>query len=130
MKRGSVSNRVVDRYAGMVALRVISVFNKRRPCPALFRTIGILASPTIGDTLLTSGAVRDLREAFPVARIIYFSTPGGSREAAKLIPGVDEIQPIEIPKPFRTIRAMRKSRLDLLVDFTQWQRVTAFYSGL
>jgi heptosyltransferase-3 len=130
MKRGSISNRVVDRYAGIVTLWVISVFAKRRPRPELFRTIGILASPTIGDTLLTSGAVGDLRRAFPVARMIYFSMPGGSSEAAKLIPGVDEIQPIEITKPFQTIRAMRKSKLDLLVDFTQWQRVTAFYSGL
>lgn len=120
----------MDRYAGIVALRVMSVFNKRRKRPAQIRTIGILASPTIGDTLLTSGAVKDLRRAFPLARIIYFSMPGGSSEAVKLIPGVDEIRPIEIPKPFLTIQTIRKSNLDLLVDFTQWQRVTAFYSGL
>jgi len=130
MKRGSVSNRLLDRYAGIVALRAISVFNKRRPRPALFRTIGILASPTVGDTLLTSGAVRDLRRAFPEARVIYFSTPGASSAAVKLIPGIHEIQAIDILKPFLTIRTMRRCKLDLLVDFTQWQRVTAFYSGL
>lgn len=130
MKRGSVSIRLADRYAGIVALRAISVFNKRCPRPALCRTIGVLASPTIGDTLLTSGAVRDLRSAFPDARIIYFSTPGASSAAVKLIPGVDEIQAIDIVKPFFTIRTMRRCKLDLLVDFTQWQRVTAFYSGL
>lgn len=130
MKRGSVSNRLLDRYVGIVALGVVSVFNKRRPRPTAFRTIGILASPTIGDTLLTSGAVRDLRIAFPDARIIYFSTPSASEAAVKLIPGIDEIQPIEILKPLLTIQTMRKCKLDLMVDFTQWQRVTAFCSGL
>jgi heptosyltransferase-3 len=130
MKRGSAHNRLVDRYAGIAALSVLSVFSKRRSCPTCIRAIGILASPTIGDTLLTCGAAMDLRRAFPDARMIYFSHTGAPCAAAKLIPGIDEIQPIEILKPFRTLRTLRKSKLDVLIDFTQWQRVTAFYTGL
>jgi ADP-heptose:LPS heptosyltransferase len=130
MKRGSISNRLLDRYAGIAVLSVLAVFNKRRPRPAGFRTIGILASPTIGDTLLTSGAIGDLKRAFPDARLTYFSMPGASWAAAKLIPGIDEIQPIDILNPILTIQTMRKRRLDLVVDFTQWQRITALYSGL
>jgi heptosyltransferase III len=130
MKRGSVRNRLLDRYVGITALRIISIFDKRRPRPTRFRTIGILASPTIGDTLLTCAPVMDLRTAFPDARIIYFPTSGASSAAAELIPGIDEIQPIELLKPLLSIQTVRKCKLDLMVDFTQWQRVTAFYSGL
>ncbi|MDP8990354.1 MAG: hypothetical protein M3N41_09795 [Acidobacteriota bacterium] len=120
----------MDRYAGITALRVISAFNRRRQRPAAFRAIGILASPTIGDTLLTSGAVGDLRRGFPDARLIYFTTPGASRAAAKLLHGIDEIQSIDILKPLLTIQTMRNCKLDLVVDFTQWQRITALYAGL
>lgn len=130
MKRGSASNRLLDRYLGIMVLRLISLFNRRRPIPSAFETIGILASPTIGDTLLTSGAVSDLRCAFPDARIICFATQGPAKAAADLIPGIDEIRIIDFMKPGPTIRTMRNCQLDLIVDFTQWQRITAFYSGL
>jgi heptosyltransferase III len=130
MKRGSVRNRLLDRYVGITALRIISIFNKRRPRPARFRTIGILASPTIGDTLLTCAPIMDLRNAFPDARIIYYPTSSASSAAVELIPGIDEIQPIDLLTPLVSIHTVRKCKLDLMVDFTQWQRVTAFYSGL
>jgi heptosyltransferase-3 len=129
MKRGSVKNRLLDRYAGIAVLGIASIFNKRRPRPAVFRTVGVLVSPTLGDTLLTSAAVLDIRRSFPDSRIVYFS-PGGAGVAVKLIPGVDAIEPIEILKPLLAIRTLRKSKLDVIVDFTQWQRVTALYSGL
>jgi heptosyltransferase-3 len=130
MKRGNVANRLLDRYVGIVALGALSVLNKRRLRPSVFRTIGILASPTVGDTLLTSAAVLGVRLAFPGSRIIYFSAPGGSSAAVKLIPGVDAIHPIEITKPLGTIRTIRKCKLDLIMDFSQWQRITALFSGL
>jgi heptosyltransferase-3 len=130
MKRGKVANRLLDRYVGIAALGALSIVNRRRMRPAVFRTIGILASPTVGDTLLTSGAVLGVRRAFPSSRITYFCALGGSRAAVKLIPGIDAIQPIEITKPFHTIQIIRKCKLDLIIDFSQWQRTTALFSGL
>lgn len=130
MKRGSVVNRWLDRYVGIAALKAISCFNRRQGLPSVFRTIGLLASPTIGDTLLTSGAVLDLRTAFPEARLIYFTPSGPPRSAVDLIPGIDDIQLIDLLQPALTVKAMRKCDLDLIVDFTQWQRITALYCGL
>lgn len=130
MKRGKVANRLLDRYVGITALAALSIVNKRRMRPAVFRTIGILASPTVGDTLLTSAAVLGVRRAFPASRITYFCVPGGSSAAVKLISGVDAIQPIEITRPLRTIQIIRKCKLDLIIDFSQWQRITALFSGL
>jgi heptosyltransferase I len=128
MKRGSISYRFLDRYLGIPVLRTASILNRRRSRPSNFHVIGILASPTLGDTLLTSAAVLDIRKAFPDAVIHYFAAPG-ARAAVKLIPGINHIVNIDIVNPIHTLSSIRDCRLDLLIDFTQWQRITAFYSA-
>jgi heptosyltransferase I len=73
--------------------------------------------------------VQSLRSHFPAARLVYFCGPQNVA-AAELIPGVDALVFIDLLKPRETIRRMRDQRLDLLVDFSPWQRLTALYSML
>lgn len=47
--------------------------------------------------------------------------------AAELIPGADR-RVISLTRPLQTIREMRAEHLDVLLDFTFWQRLTASYS--
>ena len=129
MKRGSVLNRMADRYLGIPFLLAASAVRRRRRLPEKIERIGITASPTMGDTLLTSAAIRDLRSQFPHAHFLFFATPAAAG-AVDLLPGIDEVVPIVLTKPRATIRAFRAARLDLLVDFTAWQRLTAFYAAV
>ena len=48
--------------------------------------------------------------------------------AAEVIPGADERLVIALTRPHRTISAIRALHLDVLFDFTSWQRLTAFYT--
>ena len=128
MKRGSVLNRLADRYLGIPFLFVTSGFRRRRQLPATIDRIGITASPTMGDTLLTSAAIRDLRAQYPQAHFLFFAAPAAAG-AVDLLPGIDEVVPITLTRPRATVRAFRAARLDLLVDFTAWQRLTAFYAA-
>lgn len=128
MKRGSVLNRVADRYLGIPFLASTSVFSRRRKLPGTVERIGITASPTMGDTLLTSAAIRDLKMRYPNARFLFFATSAAA-SAADLLPGIDEIVPINLTSPRTTLSAFRNAKLDLLVDFTAWQRLTAFYAA-
>jgi ADP-heptose:LPS heptosyltransferase len=107
----------------------MSLFTRRRQRPENFQRIGILVSPTLGDTILNSAALQDIRAHYPDARILYFSTPTNG-VAVKLLDGIDEIVPINVTKPWETLRTIRNCKLDLLVDFTSWQRLTAFFSAL
>jgi ADP-heptose:LPS heptosyltransferase len=130
VKRGKPSNRPLDFYIGIPILNVLATFRGRRTLPAQTERIGILGNPALGDTLLLSGAVQDIRQRFPSSRLIFFS--GKPNAAAKLLPEIDELQIIPVTRPWEAIREMRSARLDLLIDFTSWQRVTALmslYSG-
>ena len=48
--------------------------------------------------------------------------------AAELLDGADRRVVIDLTVPPETIRQMRGERLDILLDFSAWQRLTAFYT--
>lgn len=129
MKRGSQKNRFVDFYIGIPFLALASMARKKNDWPSHVRRIGLLPNPALGDTLLCSGPIFDVREAFPSAEIVLFATAANTA-AAKLLPGINEIRPISVTNPLDAIRRVRHSGLDLFLDFTSWQRVTAFIATL
>ena len=96
----------------------------RRACSASAGNppIGVICSPALGDTLLFSGPLQDLRAAFPKARIIHFCTKQNFA-AAEIVPGSDEPcadRPDQAVGHDPAGSASRK--VDVMVDFTSWQR--------
>ena len=128
MKRGSVLNRLLDQYIGIPALGILSLLGRRKTCPAVVTRIGVMSSPTLGDTLINSGPIRDIRREYPTARIIFIASQTNVA-AARLLPDVDEIVKIELTAPLKTLKTLRSINLDLFFDFTPWQRLTAFYTA-
>jgi len=130
MRRGKKRNRQFDLWLGMPLLNVLATFRRRRATPPLaIHRIGVICSPALGDTLLFSGPLQDLRSAFPQARIIHFCTRQNFA-AAEIIPGADGRVLIDLTRPADTIGKIRSRKLDLMIDFTGWQRLTAFYTML
>lgn len=87
-----------------------------------------MCSPALGDTLLVSGPVRDVRRHFGNnAEIVHFCMKQ-NLAAAELLGAVGRRVVIDLTDPLATIRAIRSERLDVLIDFSSWQRLTAFYS--
>lgn len=88
-----------------------------------------MCSPALGDTLLFSGALQDLRAALPEAHITHVCMRQ-NLAAAEIIPGADERLVIDLTRPAGTIRTLRHQSTDLFLDFTSWQRLTACYTLL
>lgn len=129
MKRGSRKNRLLDAWFGIPALNALASLRSRRRFPERVERIGLMCSFALGDSLLCSAAIRSVRERYPEQRLIFFYGPQNAA-AARLIPGIDELVAINLLKPAMSIRRMRGARLDLLLDFSSWQRLTALYSIL
>ena len=129
MKRGKVTNRLLDFYLGIPILNLLASFRSRGVYPKQPERIGLLFNPALGDTLLASTATQDVRSLFPKAKLILFA--GSSNvAAAKLLPEIDEIKSLPISRPIKAIRILRQCDLDLMLDFTAWQRITALYTLL
>ena len=130
MKRGSLLNRRLDHWIGIPVLYGLTVLRRPRPTPRRApERIGVICSPALGDTLLFSGALRDLRAAFPAAHITHICTKQ-NLAAAEIIPGADAQVLVRLTEPLQTCRRLRAQRFDVLFDFTSWQRLTAFYTWL
>ncbi len=129
MKRGSKKNRLLDLWVGTPLLNALATVRRRRSWPAQVERIGVMCSPALGDTLLFSAVLADIRAAFPQAHITHIAMPQ-NRAAAEIIAGADARILIELTQPATSIRAIRACRFDVLLDFSSWQRLTAFYSML
>jgi len=130
MRRGSKKNRLMDYWLGIPLLNLLAtarMARRRRQWPDRVARIGVMCSPALGDTLLFSGALQDVRKHFPGAEIIHFCMKQ-NLAAAELIPGADRRVLIDLTDLRKSIRLMRAERMDVLLDFTSWQRLTAFYS--
>jgi heptosyltransferase III len=127
MKRGKALNRALDFWLGIPVLNLIASVRGPRKYPVDPRRIGLLFNPALGDTLLASAATLDIRSLFPEATLILFAA-SSNLSAAKMLPAIDSIEVLPIARPLRSIRILRQTKLDLMLDFTAWQRLTALYS--
>ena len=129
MQRGSRKNRVLDFWVGIPLLNALATLRRKRKFSREnVRRIGVMCSPALGDTLLFSAALQDLRTAFPApAEIIHFCMRS-NLAAAELLPWADKRVVLELTHPPSAIRALRAERLDWMLDFSSWQRLTAFYT--
>ncbi|MDP3294483.1 MAG: glycosyltransferase family 9 protein [Nevskia sp.] len=141
-ERGRRRLKLLDRYIGipLVALLGVLLALRRwfRPRPATVvdsrglgsgPTIGILATCAIGDTVIASGIIRDLRAAWPAARIVMFTT-AATAPVASLIPAIDDHVQLCILRPWKALATLRRQPLDWLIDIGPWPRINALLSGL
>ena len=125
-ERGSRWKRLVDRYLGIPLLYLAAFFRRgeRAVSAKEPETIAVLSLGAIGDTLLSSALTGALRRRWPMARITLITSKANAR-AAVFLPDVDATASFPITDILGTVRFLRKSRFDLLVDAGQWARLGA-----
>ena len=127
--RGNYYARLLDRYVGVTAVLALGALRRRRKLPSRSKHIGLLNSAAVGDTILMSGPVADLRAQHPDARITIFSGPS-NYDMACLVACVDNVVKLPIFKPVSSLRLIRAQQLDLLLDFGPWCRLNAVLATL
>ena len=120
--RGNRAARWLDRSASP-ALWASSLFRRPRPRPPEIARLGILKTNAIGDTILLSAVIRDLRRALPHTQIVLFVGPANAA-AAGLVDGV-KVVALPLTRPPRAMRAVRAERVDVMLDFGAWPRLNA-----
>lgn len=133
-ERGNPFLQVADRMAGIPAIIAVSAYRRLtaprgRSVPASPRVIGLLKASGIGDAIILSGVISDLRAHFPNARLVLFS--GESNYAfARLLDDVDEVVALPIRRPLDALRLVRKRQPDVMIDFGMWPRFEALIASL
>ncbi len=128
-ERGRGLKRRVDLWVGCALVAVLSLLRRRRPPPVDTSRIGLLMFGVIGDTLLASAIVHDLKRVYPFARIIAFISIA-NRGTLDLLDGFDEVVVVPITRPLAAIPMIRRFPIDLLIDIGQWARISALTARL
>lgn len=128
--RGNPRLKFLDRYVGIPALGVITLprrFRRARPVPPGWTSVGLFVTAGIGDTVVASGVLRDLRAARPDARIVLFVTANNAA-FARLLTDVDEVVELPVRRLAEAIRQVRARHCDVIVDLGAWRRFDALLS--
>jgi ADP-heptose:LPS heptosyltransferase len=129
MERGNQYLKLVDRYCGIPLLFLLRFFRKKRLAPpATINRIAVIKGAAIGDTVLLSAIVNDIRKTLPTVELLFFcgKTCVG---IAEMIPGIDRVVFIPTTKPFFAIRTLRQAgQFDLVIDTGPWTRLEALFA--
>jgi len=125
--RGNPALHFLDRYAGIPAVALLGALRRRREFPTSIDSVGLLKSAAIGDTVLMSAAIADLRRAFPHAVLILFSGES-NYEIACMLEGLTKVLRMPIGNPLAALRVVRSVSVDVMLDFGQWSRADALLS--
>jgi heptosyltransferase-3 len=128
-KEASRWHRWLDRHLGIPAVALLGFFRPKRTLPADIRRIALIKGDGMGDLVMLTGPLQDLRHAFPRARISFWagrSVAPLARELASL----NEVHLVDFKHPWRAIRKLRAWRADVVIDTGQWSRMEALISGM
>ncbi len=128
-ERGRTLLRKLDRCLGVPLLLLMGLLRPKRPKPASFRSLGICVFAAIGDALLASVLISDLKKAYPQLKITIFATSANAG-VFKLISGWDNLVLVPITQPWAAIRQVRAHPVDILLDTSQWPRIGALICAL
>lgn len=130
--RGNPRLKFLDRYAGIPVIEALGLARRvtgRRAVPPDWRTIGLVKTVGIGDIVLLSAVIRDLREARPDARIVLFVS-ANNLGFARLLDGVDAVIPVPVRDIVKAVRIVRAEGCDVVVDFGAWPRFESLLTAL
>jgi ADP-heptose:LPS heptosyltransferase len=122
--------RLADRFLGIPLVALLGLLpRKGAEIPKIVHSIGILGNAAIGDTVIASAAILDIRAALPDVKLLFFAPGGDCTAICNMIAGLDAVIPIRMSSPAETIRTIRRhGPFDLWLDLGPWPRANAVIS--
>lgn len=133
MDRGNRLLRTLDQGLGPWLLRTIAVLRpflaRGRRKPNAPQVIGVIKAAALGDTILLSAILSDLKAAWPDSKLVLFvgSTNAG---LARNFSGVDEVVELPLRKPWAAVAKLRAAHCDWMIDADTWPRISALWAVL
>jgi ADP-heptose:LPS heptosyltransferase len=130
--RGNARLKFLDRYAGIPVIAMLGTPRRvtgARAIPTGWKAIGLVKTVGIGDLVLLSGVIHDIRTARPDARIVLFVSANNAG-FARLLGDVDEVVVVPVRNIPKAVQMIRAERCDIVVDFGAWPRFESLITVL
>ncbi|MFM0292543.1 MULTISPECIES: glycosyltransferase family 9 protein [Paraburkholderia] len=127
-ERGQSLLKRVDLILGGAFLYLLGLLRTKRRLPAECKTAGIFAFAAIGDSILSSIIISELRNARKFSKVVIFASRSNAR-IYDLFDGLDEVVVVPLTSPLNALREIRKYEVDVLIDTSQWPRISALLAA-
>ncbi|MFM0395376.1 glycosyltransferase family 9 protein [Paraburkholderia phytofirmans] len=127
-ERGQNLLKRIDLIVGGAFLYILGAFRKKRRLPTECAAIGIFAFAAIGDSILSSIIISEVRKVKKFSRVVIFASRSNAR-IYDLFDGFDEIVIVPLTSPLDALREIRKYDVDVLIDTSQWPRISAILAA-
>lgn len=127
-ERGQNLLKRVDLVVGGALLSLLGMFRRKRRPPAECTTAGIFAFAAIGDSILSSIIISELRKVRNISKVVVFASRSNAR-IYDLFDGLDEVVVVPLTSPLNALREIRKHDVDVLIDTSQWPRISAILAA-
>lgn len=128
MRAGGV-RRAIDYVFGVPVVFLLGLFRRKRRWPEKLNAVGFIAPSAIGDLILDSGVLLNVRKHHPDA-VIHLFVSKSNREVVPLLPVNCVVHVCEFFNVLDVIRTIRRESLDVVADFAPWPRLTAICAAL
>ncbi|QEN05687.1 lipopolysaccharide heptosyltransferase family protein [Thiospirochaeta perfilievii] len=125
--RGNSSLRFFDRYLGIPIVFLLGLFHFKRKKPERFNSVGVLATAAIGDTLLISPILKDLKKRYPGSDITIFCGKTNKATFEMALPSF-KLVVIPVNNPLKSLKIIRSNSFDIFIDFGPWPRLNSILS--
>ena len=129
-ERGSELLKFFDRYLGIPLIFTLGYFRKPKNRYKSLEKIALLKTAAIGDTVLLSAVIRDIKERLPNAQVTLF-TCSSNYEIAKIMAEIfSNVSVVKLPikNLFKAIFILKQYKFDVWLDFGPWPRINALFS--
>jgi heptosyltransferase I len=98
--------------------------------------VALLKASAIGDTVILSATLRELKKAYPQTQITWFVGKSNLQAAELVLAGLGEtssetgfcrLQCLPMTRPLSAVRIIRETEFDIFLDFGTWSRLEALY---
>ncbi len=130
-ERGNITLRLLDKYAGIPLVFILGKFHRKNKPGKLknIKKIALLKTAGIGDTVLLSAIISDIKDSIKDAEITLFSGRNNA-EMAMILGELFNVDVITLPVKniIYAVKKIRKYNFDVWIDFGQWSRLEAILS--
>ncbi|MGL4982637.1 MAG: glycosyltransferase family 9 protein [Treponemataceae bacterium] len=129
-ERGNKVYKFIDSVIGSIIIFALQFMHKKNKLPSLdsIKKITVIQLGAIGDTILLSAILQDIKDTLPEAKITFICSKG-NKGIVEHLQTIDDFYSFNFKNPLASINHIRKiQQCDLVLDFTPWAKIGAIIS--
>ena len=113
----------LDKWLGCPVLYLLGKFHRQKNCPETYQKIALIKTAAVGDTIILSAMVAEIKRAVPQADITVICSKNNAA-MVRTLPDIYKIEVFAMKSPCQSLKRIKAlGHYDLVLDFGPWPRI-------